>query len=66
MPSLVEIGINVVLHEKIDENVKVLHVMTLAVIGHWRIWLKGGIGAVHPPPPPKIFFKGDVVYLSFF
>lgn len=37
MPSLVEIGINVDLHEKIDENVKVLHVMTLAVIGHWRI-----------------------------
>lgn len=32
MPSLVEIGINVVLHEKIDENVKVLHVMTLALI----------------------------------
>ena len=51
MPSLVEIGINVVLHEKIDENVKVYKFYDIGSDRSLADLIKGGIWAVHPPPP---------------
>lgn len=48
MPSLVEIGINVVLHEKIDENVKVYTFNDIGSDGSLEDLIKGGIWAVQP------------------